>query len=522
MSSQNIHLANRDAPIPIVLTTPDSQSSATPGPETPSKRDASPHRHLSATSLKHKLENLTDSIGKESPSRISDRLMNTYVLYLPFDREYLEILRFSRVKHVTNYINSILSQVLPTEDYEDDRPPVKDRRSRKYVDRPAFSLPVMSSNFRRFNSRIGVAFIFQNRLIRLFSWKQPTQTISFLAVYTFVCLDPALLAVLPLAACLFFVMVPAFLARHPPPPTHLPTDLYPLSGPPLAAAPTVKPAPELSKDFFRNMRDLQNCMEDFSRVHDAVIATVGPLTNFSNEALSSVLYIILLLISCALFIVSHLLPWRCIFLTIGWAATISGHPQVQDFLATPETENLISEKEHEGRSFLLNLSKADIALETSQEAREVEVFELQHRPLFDVGGEYEPYLFSPSPYAPLSPARIAGDRPKGTPFFEDVQPPRGWRWADKKWTLDLMSREWVEERCVTAVEVEVEGERWVTDLHYEELEDNAKGKAKKRSGSKDLEKEVLRRAWEQSKPTRKGEWRRRRWVRGVERVPVIE
>lgn len=123
--------------------------------------------------------------------------------------------------------------------------------------------------------------------------------------------------------------------------------------------------------------------------------------------------------------------------------------------------------------------------------------------------------------------------PRGTPFFEDVLPPHGWRWSDKKWTLDLLSREWVEDRCVTGVEVEIEGERWVTDLHYEllESEDDKAASAKllkkrKSNGSKggsmdfaEQEKEVLRRTWEESKPSRKGEWRRRRWVRGVERMP---
>ena len=349
----------------------------------------------------------------------------------------------------------------------------------------------MSSNFRRFNARIGIAFVAQNRAIRLFTWRQPTQTLSFLAVYTFVCVNPTLIAVLPLACCLFFVMVPAFLARHPPPPTHLPTDLYPLGGPPLAAAPTVKPAPELSKDFFRNMRDLQNVMEDFSRGHDAVVSFLTPLTNFSNESLSSVLYIILLFISVLLFIFAHLLPWRFIFLAAGYILTVLGHPTVQDMLATPENENFLSEKEHEGRSFLLNLSK-DIELETDPERREVEIFELQHRPLHDTDGEYEPFIFSPTPYAPLAPSRIAGDRPKGTPFFEDVQPPRGWRWSDKKWVLDLLSREWIEERCVTGVEVEVEGERWVTDLHYEDLDDVREKEFSVKSGKSGKERSRLK------------------------------
>ncbi|EMD58865.1 hypothetical protein COCSADRAFT_261039 [Bipolaris sorokiniana ND90Pr] len=506
-------LANRDAPIPVVQVQHASNSS-TPTTDKP------PSHRLSASKLMNKLESLGDNTARDSAGRMGDKMMNL-----------------------------LLSQVLPSEDLSDsppsdshsapnrNTPQVKDRRSRSYVARPSFSIPTMSSNFRRFNSRIGVAFVAQNRAIRLFTWVKPTQTLSFLFVWTFVCVNPYLLPVLPLACGMFFVMVPAYLTRHPEPTSNamdVDGNLWrgSLGGPPLADATTIKPAPEFSKDFFRNLRDLQNCMDDFSNVHDAVLSFFTPLTNFSNENLSSMIYLILLVVSVLLFISAHLLPWRAIFLVLGYAVTALGHPTVQDLLATPETEKFVAEVENESRSFLLSISRADIELETSHETREVEIFELQHRALHDEHGEYESFMFSPSPYAPLSPSRISGDRPRGTPFFEDVLPPRGWRWSDKKWSLDLLSREWVEDRCVTGVEVEIEGERWVTDLHYELLETeedragSARLKLKKREGSKggsidftEQEKEILRRTWEENKPSRKGEWRRRRWVRGVERIP---
>ncbi|CAO2651876.1 Nn.00g001590.m01.CDS01 [Neocucurbitaria sp. VM-36] len=510
-SGQADSLANRDTPIPVVQIHPaDDGTPTASGIRTPNNSSGTSHR-LSASKLKDKLESLGDNVSREHGNRMGDKMFNL-----------------------------LLSQVLPGEDLSDtspseddpNTPRVKDRRSRTYVARPNFSIPTMSSNFRRFNARIGVAFIFQNRLIRLFTWKQPTQTLSFLLVWTFICVDPYLLPVLPLASGMFFVMVPAYLTRHPEPEGTVDGYRSSLGGPPLADARTIKPAPEFSKDFFRNMRDLQNCMEDFSSAHDAVLSLLTPLTNFSNENLSSMIYLILLIVSCSLFITAHLLPWRLIFLLLGYTLTALGHPTIQDLLSTPETEKFVSDTEHEGRSMLLTLSKADIELETSQETREVEIFELQHRALHDTQGEYEGFIFSPSPYAPLSPARISGDRPRGTAFFEDVLPPRGWRWSDKKWTLDLLSREWVEDRCVTGVEVEIEGERWVTDLHYEVLEsegekDKNREKLKKKvggsKGSRDIgeqEKEVLRRAWESHAPSRKGEWRRRRWIRAVERMPV--
>ena len=121
-------------------------------------------------------------------------------------------------------------------------------------------------------------------------------------------------------------------------------------------------------------------------------------------------------------------------------------------------------------------------------------------------------MFSPTPYDPLSPQRISGDRPKGTRFFEDVEPPKGWEWGDKKWVLDLASREWVEERMVQGVEVEIEGERWVGDLAGEEeaYEMKPMGKGKNRD-------------WEEgSGDSRMGDWRRRRWVRMVRRKVVKE
>lgn len=75
----------------------------------------------------------------------------------------------------------------------------------------------------------------------------------------------------------------------------------------------------------------------------------------------------------------------------------------------------------------------------------------------------------------MSSMRIETERPIGCRFFEDVKSPRGWEWSEKKWALDLWSREWVEERIITGVEVETEGERWVYDIRYEGQEEDPVG-----------------------------------------------
>ena len=178
-------------------------------------------------------------------------------------------------------------------------------------------------------------------------------------------------------------------------------------------------------------------------------------------------------------------------------------------------------REKQAKSMLESWIASDIILDSAPETREVEIFELQK---LSPAGEWESWLFSSSPYDPLSEARIKGERAKGTRFFEDVKAPMGWEWSEKKWALDLWSREWVEERIITGVEVETEGERWVYDIRYEyddmdqdffpELESTRtpiKGK-----------KKVLP-SWEEGSEAdiegrgRRGEWRRRRWVRMVKR-----
>lgn len=477
----------------------------------------------------------------------------------------------------------------------------------------------MTNNFRRFNARIGIVFVFQNRMIRLFTWRTTTHTLSFLAVYTFVCLNPYLLIPLPLAVAVLFIMVPAFLSRHPPPPQTPvnsttrsdPFSAYSYSGPAIAPARTIKPAAETSKDFFRNMRDLQNSMADFSNLHDSLVKVVAPTTNFSDEVLSSTIFLWLTIMTILLFISAHLLPYRMIILLGGYAMVVSGHPEVQTWMiknqkkaekkaqlaasdprrtsiyGIPVPQNSTTETI---QSTLTMLSQ--ITLSTTPDTREVEVFELQHRPLLPSTSvslssgssnpsifEWTPHLFVPSPYDPLSPNRISGDRPRGTRFFEDVQPPFGWEWASKKWELDLEAGEWVNDRLIVGVEYDIISREKNSDDSEDDVrpEDFQAMKQRKQSinadfggwvwdlpplpgstgnrdeevwlayGDYDIPKDLLEKEkkekkekkghkrgiksagqvgkdWEESirydNKGRTGEWRRRRWVRLVKRAPM--
>lgn len=474
------------------------------------------------------------------------------------------------------------------EDFDDD-----DDEPAKPV-KPAFSVAIMSTNFRRFNARIGVVFRFQKRVDRLLAWRHPSHTLAFLGVYTLVCLDPYLLTMLPPAVFLLAVLIPAFIARHPgtdgahgvagahaahgiagtatPGGTvtvgHGSTPDYAqyARGPPLAPPRTIKPVKELSRDFFRNMGDLQNCMEDFSVAHDSVVQLVVPATNFSDEASSSALFVVLCAAASLLSVAAHRLPWRALFLLGGWAVVGSGHPAAARALrmwrrqrrrtkgtsgATTDSVSLLDEDEY--TSFWKAWVASDILLDEAPETREVEIFELQRRSAA-AAAEWEPWLFSPSPYDPMSQPRLGHSRfarPSGSRFFEDVLPPPGWEWSEKKWALDLWSRDWVEERIITGVEVETEGERWVYDIYSEQEQQQQAAAAEAEAtragfgfglGDSDFDtdhtalrpppserplRQTAGPGWQEGEEGeegmgRRGEWRRRRWVRTVKRKKILE
>ncbi|RDW82145.1 integral peroxisomal membrane peroxin [Coleophoma cylindrospora] len=478
---------NRDDPIPVMDV--DASAASTPRADDDAPADGQQAKAGKRARLRAALGGSFSGKAPEAGPSMQDRLME-----------------------------KLLQQIIPIEDPSREKDP-SGTAAPNLVQRPPFNITTMSNNFRRFNSRIGVVFVFQVKVVRLLSWYKTSHTLSFLAVYTFVCLDPYILAVLPLAVLLLAILIPSFIARHPAPPITLSSETfsYSTAGPPIAPAPTVKPVKELSKDFFRNMRDLQNSMEDFSRVHDKIIELITPPTNFSDEPLSSTVFLATFVTASFMFIASHLMPWRLIFLIIGWTITCLGHPKLQEQMLETHTTH-VAPLEAPAKSHLNSWIAKDIVLDSAAETREVEIFELQK---LTEAGEWESWLFSSSPYDPLSAARIGSDRPKGTRFFEDVRAPAGWEWSEKKWTLDLWSREWVEERIITGVEVETEGERWVYDIRYEgdELFTTPSGLASVETGNGGKKKAKMLPSWEEGGDGvgKRGEWRRRRWVRMVKR-----
>ncbi|KAK9367222.1 integral peroxisomal membrane peroxin-domain-containing protein [Lipomyces kononenkoae] len=393
--------------------------------------------------------------------------------------------RESRRDHITDkLLERLFASALPTADALNSGSSMTDvaERLQDQKNRPAFSVPVMARNFSRLNARIGVVFRLQYKILRILIWRNPNHTFSALAIYSFICLYPYLLVLFPVAVILLGFMVPAFVQRHPPPPSPLPSFPVPAEGPPLAEARELRPVPELSRDFLMNMRDIQNAMDDFTRMYDRVVGLLTKPTSFKDERYSSAVYIALLVVGAFMFVISPYLPWRHILLVWGWTVVCIGHPKARRILKSSH-DMYLSPREHELSNYFDSLVEKDIVLDEPPEQRHVEIFELQRQKNSDVD-EWDDWLFSAAPYDTLSPHRASRQRPQGVRFLDEVLPPVGWKFAQNSaWKLDLRPTEWVLQRAVVGADVDNDS-KWVYD--------------KTLSG-------------------RRGEWRRRRWVRVCER-----
>lgn len=388
------------------------------------------------------------------------------------------------------------------------------------MNRSQFSIKTMSKNFRHLNARIGVIFDFQERVVKLLFWNTPAQTMSFLVIYSIVCLDPYLICIFPFVI-LMSLLINSYLIRYPSSYIMAHDHKYHSSELPCLHGPSNRSIKERSITFMNNMRGLQDTMGDYTLVYDRITNNLVPLTNFSNEALSSTLFLFSFISILLIYFTSHFVSWRSTFVISGWILICINHPSIQRRVLVAH-ERLLKPYKTRLKDFLDAWSTQDISLDLS-ETREVEVFEIQHH---SSGVEWEPWLFSRDPFDPSSESRTQCDRPKGTRYFEDVQPPSGWQWTEKKWALDLWSREWVEERLITGVEIETEGERWVYDLNYDRELDiltAAVGVGERWVGHHDCNlKSKQSPSWEESSDSgdigqRRGRWRRRRWVRIVKR-----
>lgn len=123
-------------------------------------------------------------------------------------------------------------------------------------------------------------------------------------------------------------------------------------GPPIAEAILPKPVPEISREFYMNVVDTQNAMDLYVQAYDTFSSLLNRFAYFSgDEATSSLAYVVLT--ACAVLaysltpIIISIVPWRFLFLVLGWGGVIQCHPRYdQEKVLKPIKKELEKTKRH--------------------------------------------------------------------------------------------------------------------------------------------------------------------------------
>lgn len=81
--------------------------------------------------------------------------------------------------------------------------------------RPALSIRILTSNFKKLSSKMTGFFALQYGIIHIITWKNPSKTLCFLFAYTSICMWPHLVLAYPLIFLIAGVLIPGYVYCHP-------------------------------------------------------------------------------------------------------------------------------------------------------------------------------------------------------------------------------------------------------------------------------------------------------------------
>ncbi|AET37832.1 Pex28p Ecym_2076 [Eremothecium cymbalariae DBVPG len=345
------------------------------------------------------------------------------------------------------------------------------------------SVVIMSRNLKIMTAKLGLLFEFQDSIIRLITWRNPSGTITALMLFSFICFNPMLLPIISLGYVLFGLMIPGYLHRHP-----LRRNFYltkRVYGKSLlvTVATGGKPSNWQGHDnvleydynnlhtegedweraqnirqtleFIVNLRDLQNLMTATVLATENLEKFVYGDAGFKNERRSTILFLSGLLALVVLWCMSPFINWSVTASVGAWAGLLTLHPRV-----LPKLTDFINEEQIEkGKEVMENVEKYDIILDEQPEVRYLEVFEIYKQGL--TPQQWDFYTISSHVFDPMDKYRKSQTPPPGVTSLEFVTAPSTWCFdKNSEWVVDKNVEVWANERGLSLA---IDGEFLVDD-----------------------------------------------------------
>ncbi|KAK9723010.1 hypothetical protein K7432_002260 [Basidiobolus ranarum] len=163
-------------------------------------------------------------------------------------------------------------------------------------------------NFAKFVERVGPVATFQDRAVEILTWESTTQTLCVMAIFSFFCLNPKLLFLIPQVILLNIISKSYFSKVRERASSQ--------------ASKTVKATPIEDTSYSRNMQFIQNSMGMYCEAYDNIVSFYQQI-NWSDEKETSYMMKLILASGVATMGLLYIFPWNYLILTGGLLAFLA-------------------------------------------------------------------------------------------------------------------------------------------------------------------------------------------------------
>ncbi|SCW00811.1 LAFE_0C12530g1_1 [Lachancea fermentati] len=379
-------------------------------------------------------------------------------------------------------LDKMISRILP-EDF-----PEREQFSQRVGDptrrkSQKLSATVFAANLKILTTKLGGVFEFQDSVVRVITWRNPSATVTMLIFLTIICFNPMYVVIIPLLYVLYGLMTPGYIHRHPMRRSaYLSRRTYGKSLIESLASGGKKTEwhssdsiqeyeyntdmkqydinrahhIKQSMEFVVNLRDLQNSMSAIVKLSDNIEKFIYGTAGFKDEHRSTALFLAGLLSLLFLWLVAPFINWSLVSSMGLWIIMIATHPKVR-----PKLSRIIKKEQLDNsKKALLKTERYDIILDEPPETKTAEIFEIYKQGITPKIWHF--YTYSTSVFDQSDSFRKAQIPPPGVDDLKLISPPTTYSFENnEQWKIDYDVESWATER---GLDLTIEGEFLVDDL----------------------------------------------------------
>lgn len=321
------------------------------------------------------------------------------------------------------------------------------------------SVALLASNVHKLSEKMENVFEFQDTIVRVLTWRQPSQMILILLLFTKICYNPMYLILLPLLYLSLGVIVKQYNTKYS-------------EGTHSRQSHRGKIGKSLFNDLFKNdpsyntngndsnttpqeithgmqvvlnLRDFQNLTTSQLHMMDTFSHFLNETAAFKDERTTTLL-VVGLLFSCIAFkALSPFINWSLLCSGTMWIGAIMTHPKLLPRLKQLcSSHSQVKQKQKQEESST-SVMKYDVILDQQPSARYVEIFEIYRQGLIPTTWKF--FIYSTSLFNLTDEYRRAQTPPPGVKDLSQVHAPDQWLFdPNSKWEIDNNIGDWASDR----------------------------------------------------------------------------